>query len=95
LPPVKQLAVGWKHVLAITTDGSLCAWGSAGGYDSGWSGDDGGAGQLGLGDCRDHWAPAQVQRVHTSAERFYDLRMPYVRPWKALQVSRASKLGAL
>ncbi len=44
------------------------------------------AGQLGLGDGKDHWTPAQVMRIHTTAARFYDLRMPFVKPWKALQV---------
>jgi hypothetical protein len=44
------------------------------------------AGQLGHGDERDKWAPVMVQRVHTNALRFYDLRMSYIKPWKVLQV---------
>lgn len=45
------------------------------------------AGQLGLGDLVDHWDATQVQRLQTSAQRFYDLRMSYIKPWRVLQVA--------
>eukprot|EP00983_Pelagomonas_calceolata_P041816 1138221-Pelagomonas_calceolata.AAC.1 len=50
---------------------------------------DSGSGQLGQGDNHDRWDPALVQRLHTSSKRFYDLRMSYIKPWKALQDAHA------
>ncbi|GFH16129.1 uncharacterized protein HaLaN_12494 [Haematococcus lacustris] len=84
LPRVKAVSVGWKHTCAIRSDGRAFTWGWAGAT---YSGHDGGGGQLGLGDGRDKWAPSQVLRLHTNAQRFYDLRMSYVKPWKVLQIS--------
>ncbi|KAJ9518467.1 hypothetical protein QJQ45_018481, partial [Haematococcus lacustris] len=84
LPRVKAVSVGWKHTCAISSDGRAFTWGWAGAT---YSGHDGGGGQLGLGDGRDKWAPSQVLRLYTNAQRFYDLRMSYVKPWKVLQIS--------
>ena len=52
----------------------------------GYAQGDSGSGQLGQGDNHDRWNPSQVQRLHTSPKRYYDLRMSYIKPWKALQV---------
>jgi len=51
------------------------------------------AGQLGQGDNSDRWTPTLVQRLHTSATRFYDLRMSYLKPWKAIQVWACRQAG--
>lgn len=52
-------------------------------------------GQLGLGDDQDRWAPNQVQRLHTSAQRYYDLRMSFIKPWKVKQVGSATLCSML
>ncbi|KAF5840100.1 regulator of chromosome condensation 1/beta-lactamase-inhibitor protein II [Dunaliella salina] len=84
----KALAAGWKHSAGITPDGRVLTWGWNGAYnEDSWFMGDSGSGQLGQGDNHDRWDPTLVQRLHTSPKRFYDLRMSYIKPWKALQIS--------
>ncbi|GFR39917.1 hypothetical protein Agub_g424 [Astrephomene gubernaculifera] len=86
LPLARAAAAGWRHSLALSEDGRIFAWGWSGAAGMGVYADYGG-GQLGLGDDEDRWVPEQLMRIHTSKHRFYDLRMSYLKPWRALQVA--------
>ena len=88
LPRARQVAVGWRHCASISEDNRLRTWGFNGAEGASSWALDAGSGQLGVGDDRDHWAPTQVQRLMTSEHKFYDLRMSYIKKWKAIQVGR-------
>ncbi|KAK6923492.1 Regulator of chromosome condensation, RCC1 [Dillenia turbinata] len=47
-----QISGGWRHTMALTSDGKLYGWG--------WNK----FGQVGVGDNADHCSPAQVQFPH-------------------------------
>lgn len=81
------VAAGWKHSLALDREGRLFSWGWSGAAGAMGGVQDYGGGQLGHGDDEDRWAPEQVLRMHTSASKFYDLRMSYIKPWRVLQVA--------
>eukprot|EP00798_Chlamydomonas_sp_ICE-L_P013341 gene13341-19182_t len=81
-PRSKQVVCGWKHSCAVSTDGKLYTWGWAGSYNPGE-----GSSHLGHGDEFDKWAPNQVMRLRVAKERFYDLRMSYINPWKVQEVA--------
>uniref|UniRef100_A0A7S0WTF2 Uncharacterized protein n=1 Tax=Chlamydomonas leiostraca TaxID=1034604 RepID=A0A7S0WTF2_9CHLO len=83
----KSVSVGWQHSALVDQGGALYTWGWSGAANSDRSWLDGGGGQLGQGDDRDRWEPTPVSRLHTSEQRFYDLRMSYVKPWRVVQVS--------
>jgi len=85
-PHSKSVHCGWKHSLCVSTDGRLFTWGWAGAYNEGMF-DDYGSGQLGHGDEYDKREPTQVLRFKTSEHKHYDLRMPFLKPWKVLQAS--------
>ncbi|MEW5313555.1 MAG: hypothetical protein WDW38_005114 [Sanguina aurantia] len=84
--PVVQVAAGWRHSAAVTSEGRLLTWGWSGSYGLGSSEEIDGGGHLGHGNELDCWGPTEVQRVKTSATKYYDLRIPQQKPWKALQV---------
>ncbi|GAX82152.1 hypothetical protein CEUSTIGMA_g9580.t1 [Chlamydomonas eustigma] len=86
LSHVKSVACGWKHSAAVTTEGKLYTWGWNGTYQTELIGDYG-SGQLGHGDMKDKWSPIQVMRFKTNESKFYDLRMPYLKPWRVVQAS--------
>eukprot|EP00955_Chlamydomonas_euryale_P113657 366229-Chlamydomonas_euryale.AAC.10 len=89
---VKAAVCGWKHSMAVSTGGSLYSWGWNGSYHTDISP---AAGQLGQGDDRDRWAPAQVMRLRTNPQKFYDLRMPFLKPWKVVQASAGRNHSAM
>ncbi len=90
----KSVICGWKHSLAVSTDGRLYTWGWNGAYHADPMMDSG-AGQLGHGDAKDKWAPVQVMRFKTNEQKSYDLRMPYLKPFKVLQVSAGRNHSAM
>lgn len=85
-PPTRVASVhcGWKSSGLLTSDGRIFMWGWNGAYHTDPISDSG-SGVLGQGDEKDRWAPNQVQRLMVKGKA-YDLRMPYIKPWKALSL---------
>jgi alpha-tubulin suppressor-like RCC1 family protein len=81
---VASVHTGWKSSGLLTTDGRMFMWGWNGAYHTDPLSDSG-SGVLGQGDEKDRWAPNQIQRLMVK-EKAYDLRMPFIKPWKALSL---------
>ena len=79
---VRSVRCGWKTSGLLTDDGGIYTWGWNGAYHTDPLGDSG-SGVLGLGDEKDRWAPNLIQRLMVK-KKAYDLRMPILKPWKAL-----------